>query len=102
MSPRYFFVSRRIKQSLGVFDALTKIGIADRGGGDQIHGPAEQLLQSLLEAEEGVDIGAGLQGLELDQKIDIAARRIKVCLTRRRAEYFQPPHAEAAAQVSQF
>src|SRR5690348_1154943 len=101
MSWRYFLVSRCIEQSLGAFDALTEIGIADRGGGDQIRGPAEELLQSLLETEEGIDVGAGLQRFELDQEIEIAARRIEI-VARCRAEHIEPPYMEAAAQVLQF
>ena len=54
-----------------------------------------------LEAEKGVSVAAGRYGLELDEEIEIAARRIEI-LARRRAEKVEPPHVETAAQFPQF
>ena len=39
----------------------------------------------------------GCSGLEIDEKIDVASRRVEIA-ARRRAEDVEPPHMEAAAK----
>jgi len=40
-------------------------------------------------------------GIEFDQEIEIALRRVEI-VPRRRAENIEPPHMETAAQIPQF
>src|SRR5438093_818007 len=79
MSYRYFFASSRIEQDLGSLDRLPEVRILDRGSDDQVHGPVEELLQSLEQTEVVVRVLAGRLWLELQlklhQEVDVAFAR---------------------------
>src|SRR5580658_7828257 len=70
----------------------------DRLAVDKIDPPRQQGFQRLLEIQKAREFGF-LRG-ELDQEIEIAARRVEIA-PRRRAEHVEAAHVEAAAQRRQ-
>jgi hypothetical protein len=82
-------------------DTPPKVWIAYRPLPEEIDRPTEQCFQRLLEAKIPIECRARGIGLEFNDKINIASRRIEV-LTRRRAEEVEFPHVKATAQRRQF
>src|SRR5262249_44471309 len=66
---------------------------------DQIDAAAQQLLQRFGEAEELLERRQVAARIEFNQKIEITALRIKISAACGRAEYLEPPHVIAAAEV---
>jgi len=67
------------RRALASFDARLEIGIAHRGGLDEIDRAAQQILKGLLEAKirlQGKRVG--MTAIELDQEIDIASLRVEI------------------------
>ena len=81
-------------------DALFEIGIANCARLNKVDPTTEERLEQLFEPKIGLE-RPGRSALELDEEIEIAARRIEI-IARRRAEKVEAAHVEAAAQMPQF
>jgi hypothetical protein len=97
-SNKYFFDSSRIQQGPGSFDTLEEAGAADGRDHDQVDSPAEEILQSLQQAEVRIRVFPGTEVLELDQEIHVTPRRIEP-FPYRRPEQFQATNAKAPAET---
>src|SRR5208282_1548711 len=83
-------------------DARLHIRVTKRARLDEIDAAAEQCFKRLFEPEIALERPRVRRvGIELDEEIEIAPRRVEIAV-RCRPENIEPPHAEAAAQVLQF
>src|SRR3954471_8803240 len=62
----------------GLFDGGPEIRVLDRLSLQQVHAPAEQAFEVGEEPEERLGMPGGWHGLELDQEIEVAPRRLEL------------------------
>src|SRR5215469_10376140 len=93
----------RFKDRLpGGLDARLEVRVADGTCFNEIDRTTEQLLQCFFEVEISAERHCPwIAAVELDQKIQIAARRIEIAAAGGRAEQVEPANMKAPAQCPQ-